>query len=81
MFQLDHYFATQRIGLQAVMRVKAATLGQILFLLLSSELQEASVSLDNFQALEKDLYKVMKDNQSFWPGETPCYFVGRFWWN
>ena len=57
-----------------------STIGQALFLLLLSELQRAFGSFD-WGALEEDLQKVMKDNQSFWPGETSFCFVGRLYWN
>ena len=69
-----------RIGLQNVMRVEMTTIGQTLFLLLSSDFQAAFGWLDNvdFRAVEKDLHKVMVDNQSFWPGEAYSSFVGRF---
>ena len=42
------------------------------FLFLSSELQRALGSSENvdYRAVEKDLHKVMVDNQSFWPGKT-----------
>ena len=49
------------------------TIGQTLFLLLSSELLGAfgSFAVDvDYRVVEKDLHKVMVDNQSFWPGET-----------
>ena len=47
-------------------------------LFLSTELQSAFGSFDNvdFLAVEKDLLKVMLDNQSFWPGETYPHLVG-----
>ena len=44
---------------------------------LSTELQAAFGSFDNvdYRAVEKDLLKVMGDNQSFWPGETYPHIV------
>ena len=58
------------------------TIGQTLFLLLSSELLGAfgSFAVDvDYRVVEKDLHKVMVDNQSFWPGETSFCFVGRLY--
>ena len=55
------------------MIVEMSTIGHILFLLLLSELQGAFgsfvVNVD-YRVVEKDLLKVMVDNQSFWPGDT-----------
>ena len=52
---------------------------QALFLLLTSEFTHFPLrvfgsdfkgeDLDDLQSIEKDLLKVMRDNQSFWPGE------------
>ena len=46
-------------------------------LFLSTELQTAFGSFNNvdYQAVERDLLKVMVNNQSFWPGETYPHLV------
>ena len=88
--QWDHY---SKLSLQAL-RVKMATKGRILLLLLfekrltSASLPGTSNSVD-YQAVEKEILKVMVDSQSFWPGEIIlicitfivvvfCYFVKKF---
>ena len=73
--QWDHY---SKLSLQTL-RVKMATKGRILLLLLfekrftSASLPGTSDSVD-YKAVEKDLLKVMVDSQSFWPGET-IFFI------
>ena len=80
--QWDHY---SKLSLQAL-RVKMATKGRILLLLLfekrltSASLAGTSNSVD-YQAVEKDLLKVMVDSQSFWPGETIFFYILCFFVN
>ena len=82
--QWDHY---SKLSLQAL-RVAMATKGRILLLLLfekrltSASLPGTSNSVD-YQAVEKEILKVMVDSQPFWPGEIIffyllCFFCDHF---